>query len=197
MNEWITEGAPESGRRATLVEALEELHKLVPEQAHIVEVGTARNLSPEACTNDGWATRVFAWYATETGGRLTTIDNRRLTMGRSREVCGGWADVVTFVCADAVVFADELRGVDLLYMDGPSDAKMHLGLYRALPEHPRLVLFDDIVLPGEPVGVWPKWPPEGVTEQWAVKGALAIPAMLEDGYRIVFAKGRQVLLQAP
>ena len=87
-----------------------------------------------------------------------------------------------------------LAPIDLLYMDGPADPGMHLAVYRGLRSPPRFVLWDDIILPTDAPGRWPRWPPKGDFPRWAVKGELAIPAMLEDGYRIVFERERQVLL---
>lgn len=172
--------APKSGRRATLVNALERLYDRRPEGAHIVEVGTTRNLSPQACASDGWATRVFAWYADGTGGRLTTIDNRTSALKTARALCGAWSDSVEFVCGDALGHIADMNGIDLLYMDGPADAEFHFRLYRALASRPPLVLFDDIL-----------------DLSYRVKGETAIPAMLRDGYFLRFLRDRQALLGVP
>lgn len=195
----IRTDAPGSGRRDTLVAALEALFARTPESAHIVEVGTSRNASPAAELADGWGTRMFGWYAAQTNGRVTSIDTRPQALANARKVVGPWGGPVTFVQGRAEDVVAGRAPIDLLYMDGPSDAQVHLDIYRALPEPAALVLWDDIVLESDPPGRWPKWPPKGTWEwpKWAIKGTLAIPEMLEDGYRIRFARDRQVLLEAP
>lgn len=172
--------APQSGRRSTLVAALERLYDRKAKGVHIVEVGTARNLSPQACASDGWATRVFAWYAAGTGGKLTTIDNRASALKTARALCSEWSDSVDFVCGDALGHTADMNGIDLLYMDGPADAEFHFRLYRALGSRPPLVLFDDII-----------------DASYRVKGETAIPAMLGNGYGLVFRERRQALLAVP
>lgn len=174
---WIGCGAPESGRRTTLVEALRLLHDHQPTGAHIVEIGTSRNTTPAACKSDGWATRVFAWYAAHTAGLVTTIDNRTEALERAYAICGEWADAVLFRCGEAV---DVVRALDtppdLLYLDGPPEPHLHLDVYRALPDHPPLVLIDDVL-----------------DEQFRPKGELVADQMLRDGYRLVFSRDRQAL----
>jgi hypothetical protein len=183
--------------------AMERLHEITDGgPCTIVEVGAARNLRPHALIDDGWATRVFAWYAAETGGRLTTIDPNRRALSCARQLTAPWSAAVDYVQDAAERRLAAFGAIDLLYMDGPSDATMHRRAWDALRCRPRLVLWDDIVTPGHPVPgappqkVYKQWPPPGNLPEWAVKGALAIPAMLEDGYTVVFAVDRQVLLGA-
>lgn len=199
--EQIRENAPPSGRRDTLLSALEALHDATDGgSCHIVEVGTTRNLRPRAMIYDGWATRLFAWYAHESGGRLTTIDTNQRAIQASKKLCQQWASAVTWVHGDARTALAGIDSIDLLYMDAVSEPTMHMEAWQALTCRPALVLWDDIVTPGdmcpgaEPGEVKP-FPPPGETRQWAVKGALAIPAMLSDGYQVVFARDRQVLLR--
>ena len=95
-------------------------------------------------------------------------------------ICGEWGHKVQLIneCAEDVIGG--LTDIDLLYMDGPADAEVHLAIYRALKCVPPLVLFDDIL-----------------DDAFNVKGALAVPRMLEDGYRVVFRREWQALLTAP
>ena len=188
----IDRDAPQSGRRRTLVLALQALHERAP-GGLIVEVGTSRNPNRSAMLADGWATRVFAWYAEQTGGSVISIDNNPRAIQSAMRICGRYADRVRFVRARAELVVGGLEP-DLLYMDGPSDAAVHLAVYHALRHTPRLVLWDDIILPGE---TGPKWPPRGRHAPYAVKGELAIPAMLDDGWTLLWAEGRQVLMEAP
>jgi hypothetical protein len=180
MIDWTQ--APESGMRETIVAALKLMHERTP-AAPIVEIGTSRNKKPHAMMADGWATRVFAWYAAEAGGSVVTIDPRRVAIRASEEICAPWKRVVRFVCDDAVTVAPSLPQAGLIYMDGPGGIGLHLRIYRALAHRPGLILYDN-------VPVWPLGDYKG-------KGSRSIPAMLEDGYRLVWQRAGQALLEAP
>lgn len=182
---------------------LERLYELTNGGAStIVEVGAARSVRPHALIDDGWATRVFAWYSAETGGRLTTIDPDRRALRCAHELTAPWSSSVDYVQDAAERRLAAFGSIDLLYMDGPSDAVIHRRAWDALRCRPRLVLWDDIVTPGHPVPGAPpqkkykQWPPPGDLPPWAVKGADTIPLMLGTGYSIVFGLDRQVLLEA-
>lgn len=168
---------PDSGRRDTLIEALQALDG---QPARIVEVGTSRNTNPASMESDGWATRVFAWYAAATSGTVATIDNRAIAVRNARQICGPWADRVVFLEGDALDLAPVVAiGSDLLYMDGPPDPAWHLSLWRAINLPIPLVLFDDVL-----------------DNSFRVKGAEVIPEMLDQGYELVFRRDRQALLAA-
>lgn len=178
---------PPSGRRDTLVAALELLHQTnAPgEEVRIVEVGTSRDARPIACLADGWATRVFAWYCSalpDGQGRVISIDPEPHANAAALRIVGEYAPWLV----QHQMFAQDFLGgfkprIDLLYMDGPHtddhihSATVHLEIYRALLKPPRLVLFDDV----------------------DVKGAEAIPAMLADGWEQLWTRDNQALLRGP
>lgn len=181
--------APPSGRRDTLVAALELLHETnVPgQEVRIVEVGTSRDLRPSACLADGWATRVFAWYAAQVDGRVISIDPEPHANACALRIVGEFAP---WLIQQQLLAQDFLAGfrarIDLAYMDGPhrddttDPGGVHLAMYRAAfgacPEGPpRFVLFDDA----------------------DAKGGDAIPAMQEDGYTLLWTRDNQALLQWP
>lgn len=193
-------GAPPSGRRNTICATL-ALLSTVTTQPVIVEVGTAR--SRLGMVSDGWATRVWGWYAGQHGGQAHSIDCDQLAITNARRLCG---DTVHFIQARAEQVIGKFPAIDLLYMDGPNDAAIHLAIWRALTCRPRLVLWDDIIGPGASVpGATPAlldarkaalWQHLTRTAPlWAVKGELAIPEMLRAGYDVVFHRDRQALLQ--
>lgn len=179
---------PPSGRRDTLVAALEELHRTnqAGQEVRIVEVGTSRDLRPSACLADGWATRAFAWYCAQVNGRVISIDPEPHANDVARTIVGEFRP---WLVQQRMLAQDFLGGfkprIDLLYMDGPHtddhihSAEVHLLIYRALLQRPRFVLFDDIAN----------------STTWEVKGELAIPAMLEDGFELVFARQHQAFLR--
>jgi hypothetical protein len=200
--EAIARNAPESGRRATLVRALELLHDARAGQPSvIVEVGTSRGIIPLACITDGWATRVFAWYASQAGGKVLTMDIQERAIRAARQLCAAWEQSVEFLVASADDVLPTLTQIDLLYMDGPADAEDNLRIYRSLPFLPRFVLWDDVIGweswdPGPLKLAPPRWYEAAQQHRpWAPRGTLAIPVMETDGYRIVFHEEHQVLLE--
>ena len=173
--------APSSGRLHTLSLALRELNAVKPEGgARIVEVGTSWNPKPFARFNAGWATRVFAWYAAQTGGTLTSIDSDRDATEAARRILDGLP--ATFVVGDGIHALGEITTpIDLLYMDGPQDGSFHLNAAQSLTRWPTLILFDDVR-----------------HEPYGVKGQYAVPWLMEQGYTLVFIRrefGGQLLLK--
>jgi hypothetical protein len=179
--------APPSGRRDTLVAALELLHAMAIPHPFIVEIGTSRDPTPAGCLADGWGTRMFAWYASQVEGSVVSIDPAWKACRSARQVVADLATWVTIRQEYAEKVLPTLKErIDLLYMDGPHgadysfSARIHLEFYRALNAPPRLVLFDDIKTP-----------------DYGVKGTLAIPAMIADGYELLWVRGVQALLRWP
>jgi len=177
--------APASGRRDTLVAALEALHELGVEHPYLVEIGTSRDPTPAGCLADGWGTRMLGWYASQTEGAVVSIDPAWKACRSAHQVVGEFASWVTIRQEYAEKVLPTLsRRIDLLYMDGPHgndyafSARIHLEFYRALRCKPRLVLFDDIKDP-----------------TFGVKGTLAVPAMIADGYELLWVRGVQALLR--
>src|ERR1051326_3989149 len=66
--------APAFGRRETLLRTLRLLHLLHSESQTIVETGTLRDDRDQARNGDGWSTLAWGWYASQTNGRIATID---------------------------------------------------------------------------------------------------------------------------
>lgn len=197
----IQKESPASGRRSTLCEALEHLYVETSGGAvNIVEIGASRNCSDAAMLSDGWSTRVWAWYVSRVGGRVHTIDVNGRALINARSICGPWAEHVDFHLGSAEKVLPRLEPADLLYMDGPADAELHLHCYRACRVPARLVLFDDIIGNGPWTGVGdvPSWYQDAEADRpWAPKGTLAVPAMLDEGYSIIFDRQHQLFLQRP
>lgn len=179
--ERIADAAPLSGRRDTLVHALELLHERKPEGAVLVEIGTTRSAQPRAQRLDGWATRLFAWYARETAGRVIAVDPTLEAIEAAKRVCGDLQPHVEFVAERGEVWAQGYRGdVDLLYLDGPNQAQAHLDVYEHLRDQPLVVVVDDVI-----------------DEQYGPKGRLVVPHLLERGYemsRLTIGPGGQAVL---
>ncbi len=96
--------APESGRRATLIAALQRLWEIRPGPACIMETGTLRDDLPRARDGDGWSTLAFGWYAAATGGRVCTVDVSETAMATSRRLTASFAGCIDYAVADSVAF---------------------------------------------------------------------------------------------
>jgi hypothetical protein len=183
MIDWTL--APESGRRDTLIAALKRLHEIEP-GGRIVEIGTSRNASDAALQSDGWATRMFGWYALQSGGSVVSIDPNPRAIRNACLICADYGALIDFRCMPSEQAVLSLGPVALLYMDGPSRTDVHIDTWRALDQKPPLVLIDDVA----------SWPPG---EDWTGEAPLTfmITTLLAEGYREVFTEGRQMLLEAP
>lgn len=171
----IAQRAPESGRRESLVRALELVHDLGQRSPLIVEVGASRNTRDRAMLNDGWATRVFAWYCDQQGGNVITIDPAAKAERATRKIVGDLSRHVTFVREDAERAIRQIGVAPaLIYMDGPNDPDFHLRVWSNLPNKAPLVLIDDI---------WHR--------DYRIKGEALVPRLLADGYELVHAEYRE------
>lgn len=183
---------PAGGRRETLLKALQRLWELCPGPVTIVETGTTRDASEEGRKGDGWSTLAFAWYAYETKGEVWTVDVSRESLNACRRVTQEYMWRVEYVESDSIPF---LRGwrhglINLLYLDSldyaptqeEASARHHLAeAQAALPALADrcLILFDD-------TGV--------EIDGYFGKGALAIPWLIQQGFKPEWSEGGQVLL---
>lgn len=170
----------ESSRSCTLNETLVRLCELTGgAPVQIVEVGTIRDSRPSGAQGDGWALCFWGEYVRLFGGRVTSIDSDSEAFAHARKVAKPWLQYIDFIVGRGEDVLSTLSVINLLYLDGPPDAEPHLRMWEALRVRPLLVLFDDIL----------------ESRDFTVKGTLAIPRMLTDGYRLIFVRGRQALLE--
>lgn len=173
--------APPSGRRPTLVATLEALHESWDHkhEVRIVEIGSSRDLRPIGCIADGWSTRVWCWYAAQVNGIVYSIDTDPRATEAVREIVGEWKPWLRAETRQGQAYlANHKAPIDLLYMDGPSDADIHLDMYAVMKIRPRLILFDDV---------------SGA--EFVPKGTKAIPAMIKDGYELLWHRDKMALLR--
>lgn len=173
--------APPSGRRPGLVAALEAVHESWDRtrEMRIVELGSTRDTRPIACIADGWSSRVFAWYCANVNGMLYSVDMNPEATEAVRDIVGEYRPWLRAQTKDGKSFLANYRAwMDLLYMDGPSDAQFHLDAYRGMKVRPRFVLFDDVA-----------------GAEFVPKGTTAILAMCQDGYELVWHRDKMALLR--
>src|SRR5438445_12972565 len=97
--------SPSFGRRGTLLRTLRHLHEWYPQGACVIETGTLRDEA--AREGDGWSTVAWAWYCSQTGGRVTTVDISPAALGVCRRLTAPYAAVLDYVAADSVTFLRE------------------------------------------------------------------------------------------
>lgn len=190
-------GMPATGRRQSFGPALRLLHRTRGRGAVMVETGTLRHAGNRE--SDGWSTLVFGWFAAATGGRLFTVDIDPGALVVAREVTRPFEAVISYVEADARRFLTgwdrSVRGaIDFLYLDSldyedPAASEQHC-LAEARAAAPSLaegalVLIDDTGAAG--VG-------QRRLRYWG-KGALVIPFLLAEGFRVEAITVPQVLLR--
>jgi ADP-heptose:LPS heptosyltransferase len=151
----------------------------------IVETGTMR--AEEDWSGAGFSTYLFGRYAAARGGTLHTVDLSIPNTEFARRWCGVFGQHVQVHCRDSVQFLRTFESpVDVLYLDSldtyePGHAQH--ALHEAQAALPRLHAHSLILIDDTPFG----------GNSFSGKGALAVPWLQEQGWKIVYA-GSQVLL---
>lgn len=167
------------GRGPAIRNALIKAHAANDGVMNIVEVGTIRDLKPQAYLGDGYSSLLWAWYAqSHPETRVHLVDVDREALGRCSQVfaqeIGGTPINVMLNCTTGENYL-ELFGeptIELLYLDGSDDPgqmneQFNIAERRHLLRRGAFLLLDDI---GDqrPDGTWPG------------KGAILVPRLLED-----------------
>ena len=170
---------------------LKELSSRFPDRSPIiVETGTIR--SEEDWSGAGFATYLFGAYLHRRGGQLHSVDLCHANIEFSRTWTSVFGDTVKVYEQDSLVFLREFTAttdtIDLAYLDsldstdfGHADHAFH-EMQLVLPKLncKSLIVFDDTPWNGG---------------AFTGKGAKAVPWLLENGWRILYA-GYQVVLSA-
>lgn len=183
-----------SDRRLTIDRLLREATARF-ERPRILETGCIRPGAGEDWAGAGNSTYLLAAYAAGRGGSFISIDNEPANVEYARAAIASWGGAVT--CSDSVAALAGLSGpVDVLYLDShdadlPGHAEHALAeIQAALPAlHERsLIAFDDTIHADN-------WHTVRAGT-WLGKGRLAVPWLLERGWRIL-AEGYQQVLGRP
>jgi hypothetical protein len=154
----------------------------------VVETGTIR--AEEDWGGAGFFTYLMGRYLSRRGGKLFSVDLSLANCQFSREWTGVFGEAISVVNQDSVDFLRQFaQPIDVLYLDSldtsdPDHAQHALSeLQAALSKlhSESLIMLDDT-----------PW----IGASWVGKGALAVPFLLERGWKILYA-GYQVLLQHP
>ena len=152
----------------------------------IVETGCVR--SAEDWPGAGNSTYLFGAFIDGLGGKLISVDNDPHHLAFARSYCEPWP--VTFVECDSIAWLcrnDEV--IDVLYLDSldiedachGEHALAEIQAAGATLSEESLVVFDDTWWAGD----------------WLGKGTLAVPYLLERGWKVLSAGYQVVLSRKP
>lgn len=173
--------APEFGRSATLMPAIDALDMIKSSDVVIVETGTTRGKLGGGVVGDGWATVAFGWYCRKYGGEVYTVDILEEAIEECKKITEEYEDVINYIVGDSVEFLQSFEGViDFLYLDSSDNPQIILN--ELLVAYDKLSSAAIIVI-------------DDTHDSMSVgKGVLACKHLLENGWRVLLDKEGQVVL---
>ncbi len=182
---------PVTGRHGSFSRVLDILEETYKEPIVIVETGCIRNVTEESKFGDGWSTLNWDYYAKKTGSKVYVVDIDENHLNQSKKIVPP-SEYVQYTKDDSVNYLKNFSGkIDLLFLDsfdycGDEEnirACHNHSLNEIIAAMDKLndkcfVLIDDVF-----------------NDQWAGKGQLSIPYMLNAGFKLVYYTDSQVLLQ--
>lgn len=155
---------------------------------HIVEVGTIR--AEEDWRGAGFSTYLFAFFTHYAGGRLTTVDTNPKSIEFANFWCSPFNSVKYHCCTGEKYLELPDIPIDLLYLDGHDTyeegfaetglRESQKGIHRMSSSG--IIAMDDTVYS------------DG---KWRGKGELAVPWLLENGWRVIYSGYQTVLARQP
>lgn len=181
---------PETGRNASFTRVLLTLADVFDHPINIVETGCIRTTSDESRLGDGWSTVNWEYHARETGSRVYVVDIDDNHLREAKKVVPP-SDFVEYTKQDSLAY---LQGFDkpihMLFLDsydycGDSEniRKCHehcLNEVKCAWEKLTdkcLVLIDDVF-----------------NDEFDGKGKLAIPYLLDKGFKLLHCMDSQAFL---
>jgi hypothetical protein len=183
---------PVTGRNFSFLKVMEILETTYGESPiTIVETGCIRGTSDESKMGDGWSTLNWEFYAKQTGSTVYVVDINADHLKRSKEIVPE-SEHVKYELSDSIEYLQRFdKKIDLLFLDSfdyCGDAEN----IRACHNHSLnevkaawdklnsscFVLIDDVF-----------------NRQWAGKGELTIPYLLENDFELVYFMDQQALFK--
>jgi len=183
---------PETGRNESFSRVIKILEEKYNEEITIVETGCIRGTSDTSKIGDGWSTLNWDYYAKKTNSKVYVVDINENHLNQSKKIVPP-SDFVTYYKDDSVNFLNNFdKKIDLLFLDSYDycgDAEN----IRKCHEHSL----------NEVKSAWDKLNDECFIliddvfndVNWAGKGELSIPYLLNNGFEIVYYIDSQVLLK--
>jgi hypothetical protein len=183
----------QTGRNNSQIFVFEELYKRFQfNPITIVETGCIRNPNEIYKKGDGWGTLSWIHWAKKTNSIIYSIDINQYHLNVAKNVIG-LSPYVNYALSDSVSYLQNLPNyfkINLLFLDSfdycgdeenkKAAAEHQLKEFQACEKNLQensLVLLDDIL-----------------DSNFSGKGALSIPYMLKNGWKIINFQDNQVLL---
>lgn len=173
---------------------IEKLYNTFNTPINIVECGTIRGVGDNHIMGDGWSTYHWLKYCNDTMSTLYAVDNDPNAISACNKVIDThFKDKnidAHFIESDSIIFLQTFKNdIHLLYLDsydyvGPEEniKKCHEHQLQeaqaAIDKVTNFVLIDDVF-----------------NKNWAGKGFLSIPFLMESGFTISHFEDSQVLLE--
>lgn len=183
---------PITGRNNSFLKVIEILNNEYNEPITIVETGCIRNVTEESKIGDGWSTLNWDHYSKKTDSEVYVVDINEGHINQSKKIVPE-TELLKYYMDDSVNFLQNFnKKIDLLFIDSfdfCGDAEnirnCHLHSLNEIKaawdklNDKCFILIDDVFN----------------DVNWAGKGELSIPYLLENGFEIVYYIDSQVLLK--
>jgi len=109
----------------------------------MLEIGTSRDLSPDARGGDGWSTIYWCEYIQKYGGRIITCDTDAQAIENCKILTKKYVDSVdiTYHLGDAEELIDD--SFNFYYLDGADDSRATYRQFKKVNRNKAHVLVDD------------------------------------------------------
>lgn len=188
----MVENKPITGRNNSFLKVINILEKEYKDPITIVETGCIRNTTEESKIGDGWSTLNWKYYSDNTGSDVHVVDINDGHMKKSKEIVPE-SNLIKYYLNDSVDFLNKFdKKIDLLFVDSfdfcgdeENIRNCHLHSLNEIKaawnklNDKCFILIDDVFN----------------DQNWAGKGELSIPYLLENGFELVYFIDSQVLLK--
>lgn len=182
---------PTTGRNGSFSKVLDILEITYNKPINIVETGCIRNVTDESKFGDGWSTLNWEYYAKQTNSRVYVVDIDQNHLNKSFEIVPP-SEFVHYTKDDSINYLQNFdKKIDLLFTDSydycgdeENIRKCHnhaLNEVKAAWDKLNdncFVLIDDVF-----------------NDNWAGKGELSIPYLLQNGFELIYFMDFQTLLK--
>lgn len=183
---------PITGRNSSFLKVIDILKETYNEPITIVETGCIRNTTEESKIGDGWSTLNWDYYSKLTNSKVYVVDINQYHIDQSKKIVPP-TELLQYYNDDSVNFLKNFdKKIDLLFIDSydycGDEENIHKCHLHSLNEvksawdklnNKCFILIDDVFN----------------NTNWAGKGELSIPYLLENGFELVYYIDSQVLLK--
>lgn len=123
---------------------IDVLNKFEKKPIKVFELGTSRDISPQARYGDGWSSLFWAEYIKDNGGSLLTCDISEQSINNAKTLLSSFTTIdVTYIVEDGFKLLKQNNDYDLICLDGSDDPNEMLLQLRECDLNRSYVLCDD------------------------------------------------------